>query len=156
MEIKIATADDLKKANPQTILLSSEPFPFKKKHIEYWVTSAEESWQSANTLKAGGRYMMTLFCWHLCIEKLLKAHWVKNNPDNFPPRTHNLILLHDQSKIFLSDEMQADLKIINFWNIEGRYPDYQNLIYKSATQEYLEDKYSMIENIRTCLIKKLQ
>jgi hypothetical protein len=24
-------------------------------------------------------------------------------------------------------DMQADLKIINFWNIEGRYPDYRNL-----------------------------
>ena len=100
--------------------------------------------------------MMTLFCWHLCIEKLLKALWVKSNDNNFPPRTHNLIILHDQTNLLLSEEMQADLKIINFWNIEGRYPDYQNLIYKSATKEYLDSKRLMIENIRSCLIEKLQ
>ncbi len=46
----------------------------KKKHISYWVESAEESWRSAENLEAGNRYMMALFCWHLCVEKLIKAH----------------------------------------------------------------------------------
>ena len=128
----------------------------KKGHIKYWLDGAEESWKSAETLIDGKRYMMALFCWHLCIEKLLKAHWVKDNEDNFAPRTHNLTALHDQTTLNLSEDMQADLKVINFWNIEGRYPDYQNLVYKSATKEYIEDKKAMNENIRICLLNKLQ
>ena len=79
----------------------------KKRHIQYWLDSAEESWQSAAVLIEGGRYAIALFCWHLAIEKILKAHWVKNNKDNYPPRTHNLVLLHDQTQ---------------FWNLEGRNP----------------------------------
>ena len=87
-------------------------------HIKYWVDGAEESWKSAEILIAGGRYVMALFCWHLTIEKLLKAHWVKDNAEYYPPRTHNLNLLHDQSQLHLPVEMQEDLKVINFWNIE--------------------------------------
>ncbi len=100
--------------------------------------------------------MMALFCWHLCIEKLLKAHWVKDNEENFAPRTHNLTLLHDQTLLNLSEDTQADLRIINFWNIEGRYPDYRNIVFKAATKEYIEEKGPMIKNIRLCLIEKMQ
>ncbi|MEO5571115.1 MAG: HEPN domain-containing protein [Bacteroidia bacterium] len=124
--------------------------------IQYWKDGAEESWESAQTLIAGSRYVMALFCWHLCIEKLLKAHWVKDNEDDYPPRIHNLTILHDQTKLNLPEEMQADFRVINFWNIEGRYPDYQNMVYKTATIEYMESKQKMIENIRLCLIEKLQ
>jgi len=45
----------------------------KKAHINYWLEGAEESWESAQTLINGGRYMMALFCWHLCIEKILES-----------------------------------------------------------------------------------
>jgi HEPN domain-containing protein len=128
----------------------------KKVHIKYWLDGAEESWKSTETLIAGGHYMMALFCWHLCVEKLLKAHWVKDNESNFAPRTHNLALLHDQTSLNLQEEMQADLKIVNFWNIEGRYPDYQNLVYKTATKAYIEEKKAMIENIRLCLTEKMR
>lgn len=128
----------------------------KQTHIQYWTDGADESWKSAEALINGGRYMMALFCWHLAIEKLLKAHWVKDNEENYPPRTHNLTLLHDQTKLNLPEEMQEDLKIINFWNIEGRYPDYQNAVYKTATKEYIDSKKQTVETIRTCLLEKLQ
>ncbi len=128
----------------------------KKTHIQYWLNGAEESWKSAETLMAGSRYLMTLFCWHLAIEKLIKAHWVKDNAEDYPPRTHNLTLLHDQTQLNLPVEMQEELKVIGFWNIEGRYPDYRNKVYQSATKEYLEGKSKTVENIRKCLIEKLQ
>ena len=52
--------------------------------------------------------------------------------------------------------MQEELKVINFWNIEGRYPDYRNAVQKTATKKYLDSKIKIIEGIRTCLIEKLQ
>lgn len=100
--------------------------------------------------------MMALFCYHLCFEKLLKAHWVKDNVDDFPPRTHNLNWLHDQTRLALSNELQEELKLINYWNIEGRYPDYKQTFYKSATKEYVESKKEILKTIRQCLTDKLQ
>lgn len=48
------------------------------------------------------------------LEKLPKAHWVKDNHDNHPPRTHNLIKLSSQINFKLTEDFQ----------LEGRYPDY--------------------------------
>ena len=127
----------------------------KNAHIKYWVEGAEESWKSAEALIAGGRYMMALFCWHLAIEKLLKAHWVKDNEEDYPPRTHNLTFLHDQTQLNLPTEMQEELKVISFWNIEGRYPDYRNMVEKTATGDYIESKRKTIESINKCLTEKL-
>ena len=99
---------------------------------------------------------MTLFCWHLCIEKLLKAHWVKDNPGDIPPMTHNLTYLQKQTQLNLEQGMLEDLKVINFWNIEGRYPDYQRGLYQTATKEYVTGKKTLVENVRLCLLEKLQ
>jgi HEPN domain-containing protein len=128
----------------------------KQVHIKYWKEGAEESWLSAIVLLENGRYMTTLFCWHLCIEKLLKAHWVKDNMEDIPPMIHNLNYLQKQTHLNLTQEMQEDLKVINFWNIEGRYPDYQKGLYQTATKEYVSGKKSIVENIRICLLEKLQ
>lgn len=128
----------------------------KQIHIRFWKDGAEDSWLSANVLLNNGRYTMTLFCWHLCIEKLLKAHWVKDNPEDIPPMTHNLAYLEKQTKLHLEIEMLEDLKVINFWNIEGRYPDYEKGLYQTASKEYVSDKKSMVEKVRKCLIEKLQ
>jgi HEPN domain-containing protein len=94
----------------------------KQAHIDYWKESSEESWKSANALLNDGRYMMTLFCWHLTIEKLMKAHWVKDNADNFPPRTHNLVMLLWQTKLTMPIDMQEELAVINYWNEKGATP----------------------------------
>lgn len=128
----------------------------KQVHIRFWQEGAEESWLSANVLLENGRYMMALFCWHLCIEKLLKAHWVKDNEEDIPPMIHNLTYLHKQTQLNLAQEMLEDLKVINFWNIEGRYPDYQKGLYQTATKEYVSGKKKTVENIRKCLLEKLQ
>lgn len=100
--------------------------------------------------------MMALFCWHLALEKLLKALWVKNNIENHPPRIHNLIYLHDGAKLNLATEQKAELLIINSWNIEGRYPDYQTKLSQAFTKEYIESKTQIVLNLKKCLQEILQ
>jgi HEPN domain-containing protein len=53
----------------------------KEEHILYWIEQADDSWEGAIALIKGKRYMLALFCWHLTIEKLLKAIWIKNNTE---------------------------------------------------------------------------
>jgi HEPN domain-containing protein len=62
----------------------------KNEQINYWVTSSEEDWMVAEDLLRLRRYLHTLFLFHLVIEKLLKANWVKDNFGDTPPYTHNL------------------------------------------------------------------
>jgi hypothetical protein len=62
-----------------------------------------------------------------------------------------LISLHDGAKLNLSADMQAELLIVNSWNQEGRYPDYQAKLYKTITKEYVESKTENILNLKKCL-----
>ena len=128
----------------------------KEEHITYWKEQAEDSWEGAIVLINSKRYMLGLFCWHLSIEKLMKGLWVKNNPENYPPRTHNLIHLHDEANLQLSEEMQDNLRVINSWNLEGRYPDYKTNLYKVSTKEYVDNYTPTILNIKKCLQEILQ
>jgi HEPN domain-containing protein len=50
-------------------------------HIAYWLKSAEHDLQSAETLFQHQRYDWCLFLGHLIIEKVLKAFFVRDNPN---------------------------------------------------------------------------
>jgi len=76
----------------------------KKDHIEYWVESAKQDWQVMNNLFKSKNYVHCLFFAHLTLEKLCKAHWVKDNAGDFPPKIHNLIILLDKTKLSFADE----------------------------------------------------
>ena len=97
----------------------------KDQHIAYWKTEAERNWETALYLKNGKHNVMALFMLHLTIEKLFKAHWVKDNIDNFPPRTHDLQFLHNQTDLDIPAEDYDYLAVVNQWSIDTRYPDLQ-------------------------------
>ena len=128
----------------------------KQEHIEYWKEQAEDSWQSALVLMESKRYTMAAFCFHLSIEKLLKGIWVKNNDDNYPPRIHNLIYLHDGAKLNFDEKIKAELLAMNAWNLEGRYPEYHNKMHQVITKSFLESKNESLIQIKSCLTKILQ
>ncbi len=127
----------------------------KQDHVEYWKREATRYWETALYLIKGNQHVMALFMFHLVIEKLLKAHWVKDNVDNFPPRTHDLQFLHNQTDLDLLAEDYDYLAIVNQWNIDTRYPDYKDKIYSIADEAYLKTQHKKINNLRTCLLEKL-
>ena len=61
-----------------------------EEHIQYWLKSAAHDLETAETLFNNNRYDWSLFLGHLVIEKLLKAHFVRDNRNKVPPFTHNL------------------------------------------------------------------
>ncbi len=99
--------------------------------------------------------MFCLFAFHLTIEKLLKAHWVKDNINDYPPRIHDLPELYNQTDLNLENGMFDYLSSINEWNIESRYPDYKLKIYQRATDQYLNEHLQKILELKKCLLKKL-
>lgn len=123
---------------------------------EFWVNSASHDWEVVNTLYDAGKYMHCLFFAHLTIEKLIKAHWVMDNDEDYPPRVHNLEYLLNQTNLELKPRMADELRIITAWYIEGRYQDYRDRFYKLCTKGYTKEKLKNVKEIREWLLKKLQ
>ncbi len=123
-----------------------------KEHIEYWKNSAMGDWNAAQSLIETRHLPQSMFIFYLSIEKLLKANWILDNGESFPPLTHNLENLYAQTEIELEANDIDLLKLVNTWNIEGRYQDYRNKLAKSYTYAYLSERLVKIDVIRKCLL----
>ncbi len=124
-------------------------------HINWWKDDALRSWETAIFNKNGGQFVFSLFAFHLTIEKLLKATWIRDNAAEYPPRTHDLTILYNQTDLDLPNGWYDYLGSINEWNIEGRYPDYKLKIYKRASAEYLAEHLIKLNELKDLLLKNL-
>lgn len=91
--------------------------------------------------------MHCLFFAHLTLEKLLKAHFVKDNASDFPPKTHNLLVLISQTNLSPLPDHLKTLSQVNQFQIDGRYPDYKLNMFKIADRPYTEQLLAEIENV---------
>lgn len=99
--------------------------------------------------------MHTLFFAHLVLEKLLKAHHVKDNIGDFPPRTNNLLLLCAQTALAPTDEQLRILSQMNQFQMDGRYPDYKMAMFKIATDNYTYKILQEVESVKIWLTSTL-
>jgi HEPN domain-containing protein len=120
----------------------------KKDYILYWKATAADDWKRVNLLFKNRDYIFALFCAHLTLEKLIKAHWVKDNVGNFPPKIHNLNKLAAQTKLSLTDEELIFCADMNKFQIEGRYPDYVSDIYKIVNSKYTANYLKQCQKLR--------
>jgi len=128
----------------------------KLQYIDYWVDTAENDWVTVDALLAAKRYSHCLFWAHLVLEKLVKAHWVKNHEENIPPKTHNIIWLLDESAVEMTPEDMMFLESFNRFQLSTRYPDYLRKIEKFCTEELAKSQLEKVKEIRQCLLSKLQ
>jgi HEPN domain-containing protein len=128
----------------------------KKDHITYWLQTAMRDWRTVNNLLKTREYVPALFWAHLMLEKLFNAHWVKDNETNHPPKIHNLITLSGRTKLALSDDDLEFLVVMNQFQLEGRYPDYVQAIWKSYKGKETKKVIDRVNKIRKCLLKGLQ
>lgn len=127
----------------------------KQEHIDYWIKSATDDWEAVISLYETKRYTHCLFFAHLVLEKWCKAHWVKDNQENFPPRIHNLVKIVKSTNIKLSDEQMDFLRQFNDFQLEGRYPDYQFEIHKRCNASYTKQLLEQVNEIKSCLQEKM-
>jgi HEPN domain-containing protein len=128
----------------------------KKQHIDYWANTAHYDWTGAEEAFNAMRYVHCLFWAHLTLEKLAKAHWVRTNQDNIPPKIHNIVRLLELSNINLGEETMKFLEMLNRFQLSARYPDYINDMYKICTKDYTEKQLEKVKEVRQCLIEMLQ
>lgn len=120
----------------------------KRDYILYWKNTAARDWKRSNLLFKNRDYVFALFCAHLSLEKLVKAHWVKDNPTNYPPKIHNLNKLAAKTKLMLTDEELTFCADMNKFQIEGRYPDYVSDIYKIVSGKYTANYLRQCQKLR--------
>ena len=97
--------------NAQFILFILYCMMTKEQHINYWKETALDDWDTAMYLVNGARNAMALFMFHLVIEKLLNAHWVKSNVNNVPPYSHDL------EYIFAQTDLVLDIHTVDYVNV---------------------------------------
>ncbi len=127
----------------------------KEDHIKYWSQLALNDFDTAVYNLEGKRNVPALFFFHLCIEKMLKANWVKDNLTFTPPFTHDLQKIASETDIDWTAENFDYLMVVNAWNIEARYPDYKNTLHKIATAEYIKIQQQKVETLLKWLLQKL-
>ncbi|MFP4500124.1 MAG: HEPN domain-containing protein [Candidatus Hydrogenedentota bacterium] len=93
-----------------------------QKHIAHWRAGSEEDFEVARELVGNGRLHHGLFFLHLAVEKMLKAHVVKETQE-VPPKIHNLLTLSNRTGLNVTDEVLQFFSRLNAYQLVGRYPD---------------------------------
>ena len=120
--------------------------------MQYWFKSADEDYDTMLYMKAGKKNTWCLFMGHLVIEKLLKALYAKNNPNDWvAPKIHNLILLSQKANLEVPTEIREKIQIINTFNISARYDDYKRSFDEKCTDDYTSEQVKNIEEVRKWL-----
>jgi HEPN domain-containing protein len=103
-----------------------------------------------------GKYDWCLFIGHLVLEKILKAIFVQDNENQFPPKTHNLIKLAENTHLSLTEDQRLLLDEINDFNLEVRYPQFKNEFHKKCTQPFTEKYFKEIEDVSKWLKSQIK
>ena len=127
----------------------------KQEHIDYWVKAAENDWATVQNIFKAKEYIFALFLAHLVLEKLLKAHWVKDNAENTPPKIHHLVYLANKTNLSFKEEETNFFNLINQFQLEGRYPDYKFELIKKYKATETKTILTTVNIIRICLLKNL-
>lgn len=127
----------------------------KHDHVLHWKETAEDDWLASQDLFQTKRYLQCLFLAHLTIEKLSKAHWVKDNLDDYPPRIHNLARVLAATAVVLTPAQEVLLAELNKFQLDGHYPDYQRMVYEIATEAYMRQLLDDAKLFRQCLLSTL-
>lgn len=87
-----------------------------------WIASAEYDLATAQHMLTTGRFLYVIFCCHIALEKILKAH-VTAVTESFAPKTHDLIFLIKKSGLVLPLPLLDFISKINNASIPTRYPE---------------------------------
>ncbi|MDD2586230.1 MAG: HEPN domain-containing protein [Syntrophomonadaceae bacterium] len=127
----------------------------KDEIIVYWVTSADQDYQTMIHLYESKDYHWSLFMGHLVLEKLLKAVYVAR-VDTEIPRIHDLLRISEKAALNLNDKQKDQLDLVSSFNIAARYPDYKHSIYQKCTPSFTKENLMTIKELRTWLLGVLE
>lgn len=115
--------------------------------IDAWIISSDNNFEEMLDFYKIGRNNWALFIGHLCIEKLLKAYYIKvHHKHSF--NLHNLSRIAEMANMELTKEQRADFAMMTTFNISARYDDYKQNFYKKCTPDFTKIWIDKITNYR--------
>jgi HEPN domain-containing protein len=113
-----------------------------------WIASAEYDLETASHMLATGRYLYVVFCCHIALEKILKAH-VTEVTQAVPPKTHDLLYLIKKAGIQMPPAYLTFVGLLNNASVPTRYPDDLQKMMRDYTaqvaQDYLQQTTEVLE-----------
>lgn len=103
--------------------------------VTYWKEIANYDLHTAEALFKTRRWLYVAFMCHQAIEKTLKAYWCGTREDT-PPYTHSHTRLAEGCGLYdrMSDEQKDFLDSITNFNIEARYPEDKDALYRRLSK----------------------
>ena len=127
----------------------------KEQYVDYWMNTAEEDWTTVGVLFAMERYLHCLYWAHLMLEKLANALWIKNNSDNIPPKSHDIVWLLGESKVDLGKDYTEFLYKFNRFQLLDQSLDHTSKLYQACTKEFTAHELKKVKEVRAFLIEIL-
>ena len=132
----------------QDFTLLKELFRLRQE-VKDWIESSEYDFETAKAMFKAGRYNYCIFMCHQAVEKLLKALIIFINKE-FPPKTHNLIILLEEIDHYPDKEMQTIILKLNPHYMVSRYPDAaggpsHKMYNDQIASEFLKDTEKVME-----------
>lgn len=118
--------------------------------VQYWLRSSDDDFEVMNSLYERKHFAWALFVGHLVLEKLLKAHYVRQVGIEIP-LIHSLTKIAALSGLDLTEDQKDFLDEVTTFNIKARYPDYKNRFAAAATQSFTEHYLMKIKEFRIWL-----
>ena len=104
------------------------------KTVITWIKIADYDLETAKAMNLSRRYIYVAFTCQQCIEKLLKALFVKFKKES-PPYSHNLIRLIELTEIKLDKEQVDFVNLLNAFYIKSRYSEEISKLSKSLNKK---------------------
>ena len=118
--------------------------------VTYWIEIADYDIDTAEAMYQTQRWLYVAFMCHQAIEKTLKAYWCGTREDD-PPYTHNHMRLAEGCGLYdrMSDEQKDFLDKVTNFNIEARYPEDKDDLYrrlsKQTCREIIDETKQLIQ-----------
>jgi HEPN domain-containing protein len=127
-----------------------------ERKVRYWLELAEYDIDTAWALFEKKRYLYVGFMCHQVIEKVVKAYWVFSKK-SFPPKIHNIAYLLENSGLDndMPERYKDFIDELDPLNIECRYPEYKEYIYKRMNEYYTKTIYSKTKELYEWIKTKL-
>lgn len=105
--------------------------------VAYWLDVADYDLDTAEAMYQTGRRLYVAFMCHQAIEKTLKAYWCGTQTSD-PPFTHSHIRLAEGCGLYelMNDDQRDFLDTITNYNIEARYPEDKDALFRTLTQPF--------------------
>ena len=105
--------------------------------VAYWLDIADYDLDTAEAMYQTGRWLYVAFMCHQAIEKTLKAYWCGTQTSD-PPFTHSHMRLAEGCGLYelMNDDQRDFLDTITNYNIEARYPEDKDALYRTLTRPF--------------------